>query len=109
MELAGSQFLAEGGNPEYPEKNPRSQIEINKILSPHAEPRIQTRVVEVGGVNDDHQIKVTPFRRLLYSIIDNRSNYKLNIIVHAYCSSYQVWNSSLNSQVSISILSFVYL
>ena len=30
MELAGSRYLAEGGKPEYPEKNPRSQIEIDK-------------------------------------------------------------------------------
>ena len=30
IELAGSRFLAEGGKPEYSEKNPRSQIEIDK-------------------------------------------------------------------------------
>ena len=30
MELAGSQFLAEGEKPEYLEKNPLSQIEIDK-------------------------------------------------------------------------------
>ena len=36
--------FAKGGKPEYPEKNPRNQIEIEKAWS---------WVVEVAGVNDD--------------------------------------------------------
>ena len=59
MELAGSRFLAEGGKPEYPEKNPRGQIEIDKS-QPTFSPRIRSRVVEVGSTNDDHYANLTP-------------------------------------------------
>ena len=41
----------------------RKNLEVRLIstnLSQHAEPRIRTRVVEVGGANDDHYANLTP-------------------------------------------------
>ena len=50
--------FAEGGKPEYPEKKPRSQIEIDKS-QPKGRPRIGSQVVKVGGATDDHYGNLT--------------------------------------------------
>ena len=43
----------EGGKPEYPEKNPQSQVEIDWNLA-HTQGQSWTWVTEVGGTIDDH-------------------------------------------------------
>ena len=75
--LDGSDFsvkveFAEGGKPEYLEKNPRSQIETN--LSPLTEPRTRSQIVEVGGVSYDHYTNLT-FRVMDCSFLEHFIRY----------------------------------
>ena len=51
--------FAEGGKPNYLEKNPRVRLRLTN-LSPSAEPRTRSQVVEVGGVTDDHYLVKNP-------------------------------------------------
>ena len=58
--------FAVGGKAKYPEKNPQRQIDTN--LSPLAEPRPQSRVVEAGGATDGHYTKCNAECKSLESI-----------------------------------------
>ena len=53
--------LAEEGKPEYPDKNPQSQIEIDKF-QPMSRTQAKTlsQVVEVGCATYDHYANQTP-------------------------------------------------
>ena len=53
LDVAVKVEFAEGGKPEYPEKTLGVRLRSTKISS-HAEPRIRSWVVEVGGATDDH-------------------------------------------------------
>ena len=52
--------FAEGGKPEYPEKNPVCVRLRSTNLSPRAEPRTRCRVVEVGGATYYHYANLPP-------------------------------------------------
>mgnify|MGYP001794039472 CR=1 FL=1 len=51
--------FAEGGKPNYLEKNPWVRLRLTN-LSPSAEPRTRSPVVEVRGVTDDHYLVKNP-------------------------------------------------
>ena len=50
---------AVGGKPEYPEKNPRSQIEVDKSQATCGA-KNSNPGLEVGNATDDHYANLTP-------------------------------------------------
>ena len=61
MLLLSSVDFVEGGKPEYPEKNPRSQIEIDKS-QPTCGALESNPGGEVGGGSDDRYTILTPLK-----------------------------------------------